>query len=274
MNLSQLSGLPMNLNADGSLSFGDEIRIDESKTRVLDELTPVYLDPAACRGSDVAYWMYNGVYAAADQPRFSQAHIRYELTLFPDKCIGREYVKAHGHVHIPEPNSGIQYPEICEVLAGTAHFFFQNLDPSGPSSSEAFCVEVKAGQKIVVPPGYDHLTINPGPGPMLFSDVVALTCGGIYDRFKRTGGAAYLEVEQAGKPVFIPNPHYAAVPALRMAVPREFPALDLSSDRPLYSAFRENAGENWPFLWRPEVFQPAFPSLDELFLFSTIRRPA
>lgn len=268
MDLIELSGLPMVLDSKGFLSFDPDVCIDETKTRILDELTDVYLDKAVCRGKDVAYWMFNGVYAKRDRARLSQALIRYELTLFPDKCIGREYVKTHGHIHKPEPRSGIDYPEICEVLVGTAHFLFQTLDPEALSCSEAFYVEVKAGEKIIVPPGYDHLTINPGPGPMLFSDVVSLKCSGNYERFKTTGGAAYLEIEQAGHAQFIPNPRYISLPALRKAVPREFQELNLVKAMPLYAAFLENAGKNWQFLSNPELFKGKFPDLNTLFIFS------
>jgi glucose-6-phosphate isomerase len=268
LDLRELSGLPIHLDSNGFFCSDPDVCIDETRTRVLDELTEVYLDKAACRGEDVAYWMFNGVYAKRDRTRLSQAPIRYELTLFPDKFIGREFIKSHGHIHKPEPRSGIDYPEICEVLVGTAHFFFQTLDPDGPSCSEAFYVEVKAGEKIIIPPGYDHLTINPGPGPMMFSDVVALSCGGIYQRFKTAGGAAYLEVEQAGQAQFIPNPKYIALPALRKAVPREFPELDLCKGKSLYAAFLENTGENWQFLWQPELFKGLFPNLNTLFNFN------
>ena len=267
MDLKEVSGLSIHLDSNSILRFDPDVYIDETRTRVLDELTDVYLDKAACRGKDVAYWMFNGVCAKRDRVRLSQAPIRYELTFFPDKCIGREFVKAHGHIHKPEPHSGIDYPEICEVLVGTAHFFFQTLDPNGPSSSEAFYVQVRAGEKIVIPPGYDHLTINPGPGPMLFSDVVALSCGGIYERFKKSGGAAYLEIEQAGQAQFIPNPKYISLPPLLKAVPREFQELDLVKARPLYDAFLENAGENWQFLWQPELFKEKFSDLNTLFIF-------
>ncbi len=103
---------------------------------------------------------------------------------------------------------------------------------------------------------------------MLFSDVVALSCNGIYERFKKSGGAAYLEIEQAGQAQFIPNPKYSSLPVLKKAVPREIQELDLIKTKPLYSAFLENIGENWPFLWKPELFQGTFPDLNTLFIFS------
>ena len=215
IDLKSLSGLPLSLDNAGQIVFGPDVVVEETKVRLLDELTPVALSPEVCRGSrEVAYYMYNGVYRQSDAPRLAGVPMRYELTLFPSLRIGREFVKTVGHLHGPEPKSGIDYPEVCEVLVGTAHFLFQTLDLSGPSASAAFLVEARAGEKIVIPPGLDHLTINPGPGPLLFSDVVALGVTGIYDRFKAARGAAYLEVAENGQARFIPNPAYRTVPPL------------------------------------------------------------
>jgi glucose-6-phosphate isomerase len=267
MDLARLSGLPIFLDANGILLFGEDIQIEETKSRTLNELTKVYKNPSACRGAHVAYWMYNGVYSTRDLPALAGARIRYELTLFPGEKVGGEYVKSHGHLHTTESISGIDYPEICEVLVGTAHFLFQTLDLVGPACSEAFYVEVKAGEKIIIPPGYDHLSINPGPGPLLFSDVIARGASGIYDRFKQAGGAAYYEIEQAGQAEFVRNPAYRSAPALDQAGIPEFPNLDLTRAKPLYTSFVENAGSNWQFLWKPELFKTFFPLIDTLFLF-------
>ena len=265
MDLSTISGVLMSLDETGALRFDPTIVVDEYKVRLLDELTAVYLDQQVCRGKDVAYSMYNGVYRKEDAAKLSGIPMRYELTLFPEKQVGREYVKTLGHIHKPEPVSGIDYPEICEVLVGTAHFIFQTLDVSGPDSSTVFCVEVKAGEKIVMPPGFDHLTINPGPGPMLFSDVVGLNVTGDYTRISAARGAAYLEVNQGGKPEFIPNPHYRRVGPLKKMKPREFPQIHLTRNTPLYTAFLETGGNFWKFLVDPTLFKPAFKDLNELF---------
>jgi glucose-6-phosphate isomerase len=266
MNLSTASGLPMELDESGKLHFDPDVVVNEYRTRVLDELTPVYLDQDVCRGSQVAYEMFNGVYAGAHRETLQGLPVRYELTLFPEMVVGREYVKTLGHIHLPDTRSGIDHPEICEVITGRAHFFFMKLNADCASAEEAFFVEVNAGEKIIIPPGYDHLTINPGPGPMLFSDVVSLEVGGNYERMKAAHGAAYLEVEQNGSPIFIPNPHYHSVPPLWRVEVRDFPEIGLMANKPLYSAFIETRAKDWEFLWRPELYQAIFPDLDAIFV--------
>ena len=265
MDLRTMSGLPLSIDAQGKLRVDSEVVVDEYRTRVLDELTAVYLDPQACRGQQVAYEMFNGVYARKDLPRLEGLAVRYELTLFPALLIGSEYVKTLGHIHLPESRSGIDNPEICEVVLGRAHFFFMKLNPDGTSASEAFFVEVSAGQKIIIPPGYDHLTINPGPGPMLFADVIALGVGGNYARMKAAGGAAYLEVEKNGSAAFIPNPRHVSHPPLHQLGVMEFPEIHLTAEQPLYTAFVESRAQDWEFLWRPELYRDQYPGLDSIF---------
>jgi len=264
-DLSSVSGLPMALDDAGQLVLGPGVVVEETKVRLLDELTPVALEPEVCRGcQEAAYYMYNGVYRQSDTDRLSGVPLRYELTLIPPRRIGREFVKTVGHRHCPELRSGLDYAEVCEVLAGTAHFIFQTLDVAGPAASAVFYVEAWAGDKVLVPPGLDHCTINPGPGPLLFSDVIALGVSGIYDRFKATHGAAYLEVDEDGAR-FIPNPTYRGIPPLQRLEPGEYPSLRLTRAEPLYTGFVHSRGEGWTFLTNPALFWPTFPDLTAAF---------
>jgi len=256
------SGLPIRLDEAGRLVCGPEVVIEEVKVRRFDELAPVALEPETCHGrQEPAYYMYNGVYRQADAGRLAGLGLRYELTLMPPLRMGRECVKTLGHRHCAEPRSGLDYAEVCEVLTGVAHFLFQTLDPSGPDASLAFYIEARAGDKVIIPPGLDHCTINPGPEPLLFSDVIAVGVNGIYDRFKAARGAAYLEVVQDGQACFIPNPAYRTVPHLQKVSPGDYPHLRLTRDEPLYTVFLEERGACWPFLADPSQFWAYFPDL-------------
>ncbi len=262
LDLTTIAGLPLGLDDAGQMVFGPDVVVDESKARLVDELVPVAMEPEACRGNrEVAYYMANGVYRRGDAGRLADLPFRYELTLIPERRIGREYVKTFGHIHTPEPQSGLAWCEVCEVLVGTAHFIYQTLDPSEPGATLAYYVEARAGEKILVPPDLDHATINPGPGPLVFSDVVALGIGGNYDRFRATRGAAYYEVVDGGQPRFVANPAYRRVPPLRQVAVRDYPALDLTRDEPLYTAFLRGRAEKWGFLADPRLFASSFRDL-------------
>ena len=251
-DLAVLSGLPLGLSGD-LLLFGEDVIVDETTQRLLADLALVALDPASCLDSaQVAYHMYNGIYRRSDARRLSGVPLRYELTLIPPRLLGREYVKTHGHLHDAPPGSALTYPEICEVLLGTAHIIMQTFDPAGPRADTVTCIEVAQGQTIVIPPGVDHLTINPGSGPLLFADVIALQCRSLYDRFRASHGAAYLEIEQNGSPTFFANSVYASVPPLTRRVAGGDSQLGLLPGETLYASFVRTRGQEWGFLTQPE----------------------
>jgi glucose-6-phosphate isomerase len=75
--------------------------------------------------------------------------------------LGGEYVKTKGHHH-PENPAGTGYPELYEVLDGTAHFQLQT-----KALDDVVLIEVHKGDIIAIPPGYGHVTINPSPGQTL-----------------------------------------------------------------------------------------------------------
>ena len=138
VDLEAISGLPVELGDDGLLCFGPGVVVEEHKERLFDALTAVALDPEFCRGNqDVAYYMDNGIYLEGDVERLVDAPMRYEFTLLPPLRMGREYVKTYGHRHHPEPRSGTDYVEVCEVLLGTAHFVLQTLDPASRIATKA-----------------------------------------------------------------------------------------------------------------------------------------
>jgi glucose-6-phosphate isomerase len=265
-DLGALSGLPIALDDDGLMVFDESVVVDDHRVRLLDELTPVVMEPDRARGSrEIAYFMDNGVYCRGDAERLAGVPMRYELTLMPPRTVGREYVKTFGHIHRPEPISGLEWTEVVEVLTGTAHFQLQTLDLTGPDADVVYLIEAGPGEKVLLPPGFDHCTINPGNEPLLFSDVIALGVSGDYSRFVAARGAAYLEVVGDDGPTMIPNPTYRNVAPIRDVSLRDYPALRLTSDTPLYTAFVETRGELWPFLTDPRLFYPAFPDLLAIF---------
>ncbi|MGQ9683237.1 MAG: glucose-6-phosphate isomerase family protein [Anaerolineae bacterium] len=265
-DLTAQCGFPLALDDAGRLVFGPDVVVDEHKERTLDALADVAMEPAVCRGSSaVAYYMDNGVYRRQDQPVLQGLPFRYELTLLPDTLIGRECNKTFGHIHLPDPKTGMTWAEVCEVVTGTAHFIFQTFDPAGPDALKVWCLEAKAGQKVVFPPDLDHLTINPGPGPLLFSDVIALGVSGNYERFRSAQGGAVYEVMEQGQRRFVPNPRYRKVGELQMLYARDYPTVDLTSGEPLYSAFVRTRGAKWPFLLDPRLTAGTFPDLAAAF---------
>jgi glucose-6-phosphate isomerase len=153
------------------------------------------------------YQMYRDLARTARDRRWlARQHLRYDLTRIPARTICGEYVKTKGHFH-PRSPSGIDYPEIYEVLEGTAHYLLQRRD-----GLDVMVVEARAGDKVIVPPGYGHVTINPGSADLVMANIVSTAFSSDYTPFLQQGGAAYFEMEGG---VFVKNPRYAMPPSLR-----------------------------------------------------------
>ncbi len=90
----------------------------------------------------------------------AEQNIRFDITVIPPGAVGGEYVTAKGHYHPASP-AGIGYPELYQVLAGEAHYLLQRKD-----LRDIVVVIAKAGEFVLIPPGYGH---QPGKGGVSLS---------------------------------------------------------------------------------------------------------
>lgn len=249
IDLTERAGLPLFLE-QGELVLGPDLVVEESGVRRLRELRDVAADRAAATGDRVQYWMYNGVARRADLPGVAGRPVRYELTALADRPIGRERPKSAGHVH-----SGIGFPEICEVLAGTAGFLVQDLRP-GPGATYAALVTVEPGEWIVLPPFLHHATISLDGAPLVFGNLIARRSTADYAGVAAARGFAWL-VDTDG--IARPNPTYREVPPLE-----RIDAVDWSgpSGDPLYRAFASDPA-SFDWLSGPDEFPTRAPALSD-----------
>ena len=137
------------------------------------------------------------------------------MTVIRAGRIGREYIKTAGHYHPLKEGTDTSYPEVYEVLSGRAHYLLQT-EP-GEDGVEALLIEAFPGDKVLIPPGYGHITINPGNVPLIMSNWVAAGFASVYGPVRELGGGAYFEIAAAGGgEEFIVNPNYRPLePAAR-----------------------------------------------------------
>jgi len=253
------SGLQIDWATDGTLSFDPEITVDEVLSRPRERLRSVAFEPDTCVPPDqIQYWMYNGVARQQDRQRLSTIGLGYELTLMYSRPLGRERAKTLGHLHSGPPGSALNYPEVCEVLYGTAYFVFQTMDLEKHTAPLCAFVEVNAGEKVIIPPNLHHLTINAGDEALLFADVIPLAAKGIYQPLADRHGAAYLLTCDG----WIKNASYVEAGELERWTVRDYPALRLTADRPLYRTFVENP-VYLEWMLEPDQFRGVFPDIWE-----------
>jgi glucose-6-phosphate isomerase len=122
----------------------------------------------------------------ADKEKLLQQDLRYDITIIPPNMLGCEYIKTAGHYHPLVSGGCITYPELYEVIEGEAVYLLQNQD-----LSDVVAVYASAGDKVLVPPGYGHITINRSNKTLKMANYVARNFSSLYDPIRENGGGAY-----------------------------------------------------------------------------------
>ncbi len=232
-----------------------EISVEERRVRRRSDLRPVAADPAKAVGGAVQYWMWNGVAEAARQAELSGRRVRFEITVMADRPLGSERPKTSGHIHArPSPGRPI-YPELCQVLTGTAGFLVQDLGP-GPSATYAVLIVAGAGEWVALPPGLHHGTVNLAGDPLVFANVIDRGATAEYRGLSAAGGFAHFILDDGWTSS---NPIYRDVPELERLTAREWSG---PGSGPIYDRFASDPFA-FPWLQEPEAFAGAFPELAE-----------
>jgi len=133
--------------------------------------------------------------------------IKYNITVLLPRMLGKEFPKTKGHVHIGN------YQEIYLVLEGEAIYLMQKFN--GDIVEDVYAVKASKNQAVIIPPGYGHITINPGSSILKTADWSSVNCKSDYSWFKEKGGACYFYTTEG----WIKNPNYKTIPALRFEKP-------------------------------------------------------
>ncbi|HTY53054.1 MAG TPA: glucose-6-phosphate isomerase family protein [Methanomicrobiales archaeon] len=182
----------------------------------------------------------------ADRLWLGKEGLRYDITVIPARTLCREYVKTKGHHHPADPK-GVPYPEIYEVLEGEAHYLLQTED-----AGDVRLIRAGPRDLVIIPPGYGHVTINPGTATLVMANIVSTRFESDYSLYERFRGAAFFELE-GGR--LEKNPRYPAMVQIR-----EMEARDLEGQRtlPAKSLYALVGTGSLAFLNRPEDYPGLF----------------
>lgn len=178
--------------------------------RHLNEMRNVLYDQEWLKTADDVelYYMYRGVE--------EKNGIKHNITVILPKKLGREFSKTKGHYHIGK------YQEIYTVLEGNAIYLMQKKkNVEGNEIEDVYVVKCDAGETIVIPSDYGHITINPFENKQLkMGDWTSSECKSDYSLFEKLKGACYYYTIDG----WIKNEHYKSVPELRFEEPlKEIP---------------------------------------------------
>ena len=240
-DLSKVCGLPVWLEDDEyTLGFGEGLTSPQPDVRRLEDIRPVLYNQTISEPKEL-YYMYREVSRQEERAFLADEGLRFDLTVLPPRKLGREYMKTVGHYHPLVPGSDLTYPELYQVLHGRAHFLLQQVQDDGGTLTDVVIVEAGPGDYLLVPPGYGHITINPGRETLVMANWVDGSFTSVYEPMVKYRGGAFYEVEESQQGVFIENDHYEESPTPRLAKPGLPRLSDLKGDQ-IYQLPREALG--------------------------------
>ncbi len=225
--------------------------------RWAEDLKPVLAFPEELKENFPAYYMFRDLYySKSDRDRILEHRLRFDLTIIPPNKVGREFIKTFGHYH-PIAEGNLSYAEIYEVLSGEAYYLLQKVENG--RIVDVIVVEAKAGDKVIIPPNYGHVTINPSNKELRMTNWVCRDFKSDYEPYERLRGACYYYTEDG----WIKNERYGEVPEIRFVKPRILKELGLKRSDEMYKLVKDLS--KLEFLVKPskysELFEEAFEEI-------------
>lgn len=254
IDLQKVSGLPITLTDDFHLQFGEPLKQIEPGVRAFADMIPVLMDKDAktTPARSEMYYMYRDVHLPEHDEIIKANHLRYDLTVVPPAMLGQEFNKTVGHYHPIVPGKNVAYPELYEVLEGSALFLIQKVDETGKEIQDVQAIQAKVGDKVIYPPGYGHIIVNIGDGPLVTANWVSADFESLYQPVKDMAGMGYYVVtDGSGGFKFEPNAKYEYMPAIKSSKTGDS-GWGLNKEEPMYLMGVTNP-ENLKFLNNPEI---------------------
>ncbi len=221
----------------------------EGSVRTAMNLKPVLAFPQSLEEDFDAYYMFRDVYySRQDREKIREKELRYDITVIPPNNIGGEYIKTYGHYH-PEVEKGLSYTEIYEVLEGSALYLLQKEE--NDTVTDVVVVEASQGDKVVIPPNYGHVTINPSNKLLKMANWVHRDFSSDYKPFESRRGACYYLTHEG----WVKNETYSKTPTLRFVQPNSKP-LGLKKSEEMYKLVKDL--DKLEFLWVPSQYKQLF----------------
>lgn len=140
--------------------------------------------------------------------------LRYDITVLKPLMLGKEYNKTAGHDHPLVPDTDMTYPELYEVLEGEVIFFLQ--DSENDAVKDVYAVKAVKGDKVIVPPNYEHIMINASGKEAKTANWVCRFEANIYKPFRSKKGFSYYLLKDMQ---WVKNENYKDIPELRFEEP-------------------------------------------------------
>lgn len=218
--------------------YGPGVTGPEPEFRTLDAIRPSLRDKN-CDGPEIVYGIAMDVARTEDRPSLKERMLLFGAVAYAAGTLGDEPVRSQGHVHTISPHSGWSAPEWFEVWEGTAIIYAQK----SASTDPGICVAItaRAGEQVVVPPGWAHCVINGNPKErMAFGALCDREYGFEYVDVRRHHGLAWFPLQRGNEILqWERNESYLSSRLIERGV-RIYPELGITSKQSIYRQFLDN----------------------------------
>lgn len=265
IDLQKTSGLPLSLDDDGMLIIPHNFKVADAAERTAEEMQEFLPEDFLPGALQTAYRVYRDLQPMAGM---KDAGLRYDITVISQGTYSyqdgkREFLRTAGHYHDMKPN-GIGYPEIYEVLAGRGRWIIQKMGAAREEITEAYLIEAGPGEKILIPPGFGHVTINAESELLVLANIIAKDFAYDYDSYKALRGPGYLLLESADRTMIEieANPRYSKLAELKKLTVRK----DWFKGyfETLWDVYEKHEADI-QFLKTPETYRPEFFEIKNLY---------
>lgn len=230
-------------------AFGNSLSSITPNVRKLSDMKDVIYDKEwfSRAGNLELYYMYRGLSISKNDATIIKEHgLRYDVTVIPPRMLGCEFIKTAGHYHPLVPGTDMTFPEIYEVLSGEAHYIMQRPYNDG---IDTVMINANAGDKVIIPPGYGHLTVNASDKVLKMANWVANDFESIYSPIRDKGGGAYFLIKSGEDMKMVKNMRYDNINDVRIGDTVNIREVGLAKHKEMYWLARDI--EKLEFLTNP-----------------------
>lgn len=232
-------------------SYGAGVFGPVPEIRCLDDIRPSLADPA-CEGPKELYAISMDVGLEEDREEIVRRNLLYGAVVYAAGTVGEEPVRSQGHIHAVSLSCGSSTPEVYEIWEGEAIVYMQEFGGDDPGA--CYGIHAKAGDVVIVPPGWVHATVNGNiTQNMCFGAWCVRDFGFEYGDVRSHGGVAYFPYVSGEGIGWRENPSYRGQ-GLIVRPPRQYEEFGIQKGVPIYTQFQENK-EKFDFVVNPQNYK-------------------
>ena len=234
---------------DMEFVYGPDVFGPKPEKRTLEAIRSSLQDPS-CTGPEILYSIVMDVGRKQDHTAITERNLLYGAVTYAKGTLGKEPVRSQGHIHAISPSCQSSTCEVYEIWDGEAFIYMQEYGKD--DAGNCYAVHAKAGEVVIVPPGWVHATINANvEKPLTFGAWCVRDFGFDYEEVRAHHGIAYFPVVEAGNITWEINPAYKNAKLHGIAA-HDYPQFDLEPGKPIYTQFIEDP-DRFLFVSRPQL---------------------